>query len=67
MKVNELRAEIVRNGMTTEVFADKVGIGRTTLWRRFESPESFTLGEINKIAKVLNLDGKKIETIFFSE
>lgn len=66
MKINELKAEIVRNGMTTEVFADKAGIGRTTLWRRFESPESFTLGEINKIAKVLNLDGKKIETIFFS-
>jgi len=67
MKLNELKAEIVRNGMTIEEFADKVGIERTTLWRRFNNSGNFTLTEITKIADVLNLTKQRIIEIFFSE
>lgn len=67
MKINELKAEIVRNGMTLEEFADKTGIPRTTVWRRFENTDSFTLREITIISNTLKLNSKRIIEIFFAE
>lgn len=67
MKVNELKAEIVRNGMTLEKFADKVGLARTTLWRRLSNPNELTLIEIRAMAEVLQLSKEKIVDIFFTE
>lgn len=67
MKINELKAEIVRNGLDIESFADSIGVGRTTMWRRFGNPDTFTLGEITSMAKVLNLSGTRIIEIFFDE
>jgi len=67
MKINELKAEIVRNGMTIEEFADKSGVTRTTLWRRFGNPSEFTLAEIKSAAKTLSLSGDKVQNIFFED
>lgn len=65
MQINELKAEIVRNGMTLGEVADKIGMQRTTLWRRFKNPDEFTMAEVKRIKTVLNLDGDKVLTIFF--
>jgi len=67
MKINELKAEIVRKGMTMEEFAGKSGVARTTLWRRFGNPGEFTLAEIASAAKALNLSGDEVQTIFFGD
>lgn len=67
MKLNELKAEIVRNGMNTEEFADKIKMEKTTLWRRFNNPDNFTLDEITRIAEVLNIKGNRIIEIFFAD
>lgn len=65
MQMNELKAEIVRNGMTLGEVADKIGMQRTTLWRRFKNPDEFTMSEVKRIVAVLNLTGNKVLTIFF--
>lgn len=67
MQTNELKAEIVRNNMTIEDLAKTAGIGRTTLWRRLNSPDEFTLAEIKNISKVLFLNKEKIMNIFFTD
>ena len=67
MKINELKAEIVRNGLTIESFAEKAGITRTTMWRRFNNPNELTLGEITAMADVLNLKGDRVIDIFFND
>jgi len=67
LRLNELKAEIVRNDLTVEEFADVVNIPRTTIWRRFKNPNSFTLSEIRAIISTLKLDGKKINDIFFAD
>lgn len=67
MKVNELKAEIVRNEMSIEGLADAIGIGRTTLWRKFNNPDNFTLEEITKIGEILNIDGNRLLEIFFNK
>lgn len=67
MKLNELKAEIVRNDLTLEELAKLTNMTRSTLWRRFNDPDGFTLGEITKITKTLKLDGPKVVDIFFAD
>ena len=67
MKVNELKAEVVRKGMTLEEFADKANFNRTTLWRRLGNPKEFTLAEIKSAASVLDLSGERVMAIFFED
>lgn len=67
MRTNELKAEIVRNGMTIEELADTMGIGRTTLWRRLSNPGTFTLKEITDMSKILKVKGNRVLEIFFNE
>ena len=67
MQVNELKADIVRNGMSIEGLADALGIARTTLWRKFNNPNSFTLEEITKIGEILNIDGNRLLEVFFNK
>lgn len=65
MQINELKAEVVRNGLTMGEVADLIGMQRTTLWRRFNDPAGFTVGEIRKLKETLNLSGQRILDIFF--
>ncbi|MDD2235472.1 MAG: helix-turn-helix transcriptional regulator [Desulfitobacteriaceae bacterium] len=67
MKINELKAEIVRNGLTIEEFSDAAGINRTTLWRRLSKPNEFTLSEIKSMSRTLNLNSDKVMDIFFAD
>jgi len=67
VRVNELKAEIVRNELTLEELSELSNMARTTLWRRFNNPDEFTLGEINNISEVLNLNGRKVIEIFFGK
>lgn len=67
MNINEFKAEIVRNGLTIEEFADKANFKRTTLWRRLSRPDEFTLAEIILSAKALNLNNNRISEIFFAD
>lgn len=67
MNVNELKAEIVRRGMSIEGFADAIGVSRTTIWRKINNPNTFTLEDITKIGQVLEIEGKRILEIFFTD
>lgn len=67
MKLNELKAEIARNGFTIERLASEMGISRTSLWRKFNNPNNFTLKEITDIARILNVNKQRILEIFFTE
>lgn len=63
----ELRAEIVRNGMTIPTLADKIGIGKNALYRKLCGKTAFTQREIANIAVFLNLNTERMVSIFFSE
>ncbi len=67
MRLNELKAEIARNELTLEEVANKINMNRTTMWRKFNDTEKFTLKEITDMATVLKLDGKRILEIFFTD
>lgn len=54
LKVNELKAEIVRNGLTLAQTAKKIGISQTSMWRKMKTG-SFDLNEANALIEVLGI------------
>lgn len=64
-KVNEFKAEIVRNGLSVDEFCEKTGIKRRTFARRMQDG-NFGLDDLNRIATVLNLSADRIVEIFLS-
>lgn len=65
-KRNELRAEMVKKGMSCLDLAKAIGIGETTLYRKTIGESDFYRNEIVKIAKALGLSNKRICEIFFA-
>lgn len=66
VKVNRLKAKIVELELSVEAVADKISLDKSTLYRRFQSPEDFTVGEIGKLSEVLGLNPAEAQSIFFS-
>lgn len=65
-KVNEFKAEIVRNGMSVDEFCEKTGIKRRTFARRMQDG-NFGLNDLHQIAFVLNLSTERMAEIFFAK
>lgn len=67
VNVMKLKGKIVENGMTVGRLADKIGIDRSTFYRRLENKgESFTIRETIKICDALNLTRDEAVGIFFT-
>ena len=67
IKINDLKAEITRNGLTFEQLAVALGISRSSLSRKLRGLTTFTHPEMIKLQKTLNLTGEKMVEIFFTE
>ncbi len=65
MKKNELKAEIVRKGLTVKEMARKLGMNPATLSNKINSHTEFTRDEMVKIGEILHLSQKNITSIFF--
>lgn len=61
-----LRGKIVEKKTTISDVAFKMGIDKATLYRRIANGESFTIGEAEKIAEILDLSHDEAVSIFFS-
>ena len=66
MNTNELRAELVRNNLTIEQLAVKLGMSRSSLSRKLSGNTTFTHPEMVKLKEVLNLSDEKMVIIFFT-
>ena len=64
-KVNEFKAEIVRNGLSVDEFCEKTGIKRRTFARRMQDG-NFGLDELHQIKSALNLSAERMAEIFFA-
>lgn len=63
----ELRAEILRKGLSIPRLAELMNISKKRLYSRINGDSSFTQSEITLIADILDLNGKRILDIFFGE
>ena len=68
MNINKLKGKIVENGMTVEALAEKMGIDRSTLYRKMSNDgETMLIKDANRILSVLNLTQQDAIAIFFSQ
>lgn len=68
VNVNKLKGKIVENGLTIERVAAEIGIDKATVYRKLNnSGESFTIGQADKLVKVLSLNAEEAQAIFFSQ
>ncbi len=66
MNENELRAEIVRKGLTIPKLAELAGMSKKTLYSKIKGFTSFKQGEISKVSEILCLSDNQILSIFFN-
>jgi plasmid maintenance system antidote protein VapI len=66
MNILKLRGKMVENGYGVESLAEVLDIDRTTLYRKLNDGEKFTIGEAQKINSVLKLTPDEAHEIFFS-
>lgn len=67
ININKLKKEITKKNLSIEELSEKIGIDKSTFYRRLEyNGKKFTIEEVIKISKVLNLDRKKVDDIFFN-
>lgn len=67
VNINKLKAKLVENGMTVSELASLIEVNPSTLYRRFQLGENFTIKEANEIAMILGLSAKELNEIFFAE
>lgn len=71
MNRNELKAEIIRQGLSVGEFCQRAGIASSTWHRKMQDPSKvenvpeFTQGEISRMRTVLGLDDERLSAIFF--
>ena len=61
-----LRIKIEEKRTNISEIASKMGIDKATLYRRIANSETITIGEVGKIAEILNLTHDEAVSIFFS-
>ena len=66
MNINKLKGKIVEKEMNVETLAAKIGLDRSSLYRKLNNGEKITIGEANKIKTALDLSNEDACEIFLS-
>lgn len=66
MDVNKLKGKIVEKGMNVETVAERIGVDRSSLYRKLNNFEKITIGEANRLKDVLGLSDDDANSIFFA-
>lgn len=66
MKLNKLKAKIIEKGLNVEGLADKVGMERSTLYRKLNNFEKITIGEAIKMKAALEMTDAEATDIFLA-
>lgn len=68
VNVNKLKGKIVEKGMTVEQLARKMGVNKSTIYRKLNNAgETFTIKDANLICSILGLTGQEAAGIFFNQ
>lgn len=69
VKVNEIKAQMKRVGITQEKLAEKMGINQATLNRKVNNREgdNLTVKEVTNMVLILQFKRENITDVFFGE
>ena len=65
--VLKLKGKIVERDTTQEELANKIGIDKSTFYRKMKQNGNFSIKEVNLIVSTLNLSKDEAMSIFFSD
>lgn len=65
--VPKLKGKIVERNTTQEELANKIGIDKSTFYRKMKQNGNFSIKEVNLIVSTLNLSKDEAMSIFFSD
>ena len=66
MNIPMLKGKIIERGLNIETVAEKIGIDRSSLYRKLNNGEKLTCGEAKRIMGVLDLSNEDAILIFLS-
>lgn len=67
VNIRKLRAKLVEKDISVIELASIIGIDKSTVYRKLnKSGESFTVSDVEKIAKALSLTCEDMNDIFFA-
>lgn len=66
VNVNKLKGKIVEKGMNVETVAERIGVDRSSLYRKLNNFEKITIGDARKLKDVLELSDEEASAIFFA-
>ena len=66
MNVAKLRGKIVERGMNVEGLASKIGVDRSSLYRKLNNAEKITIGEASRMKEALEMTDAEALDIFLS-
>jgi plasmid maintenance system antidote protein VapI len=67
MNAKVLKGEIVAKGMNVETLAHKIGVDRSSMYRKLNNFEKITIGEAQRIKDALGLSDEKATEIFLAD
>lgn len=67
MNILKLKGKMVEQGFNVETLAMKLGVDRSTLYRKLNEGEKITIGDAIKIKTELNLTDNEASDIFFGD
>ena len=68
VNINKLKGKIVERGLNVEELASRIGMDRTTLYRKINANgEGFSIKEADSIVNELCLTREEANDIFFSQ
>ena len=65
MNIQKLKGKIVEKGFNVEALAAEIGVDKSTLYRKLNASEKFTIGDANKIRTILDMSNDEASDIFF--
>ena len=68
VNINKLKGKIVESGLSMEILAKKIGINKSTLYRKINGKgNSFSIKEADLIVETLALSQAEAIAIFFAQ
>lgn len=67
VNVSKLKGKIVERNTTQEELANKIGVTKSTFYRKMKQNGNFSIKEVNSIVSALDLSKDEAMAIFFSE
>ena len=65
MNIRKLKGKMVEKGINVDTLASIININRSTMYRKLDGGEKFTIGEAKRIKEALELNNEEARSIFF--